>query len=142
MKLELSQLIARPPAEVFRFIATNHVRNHPRWDPKMELHQMTDGPMGVGTVIHRRHTHAGFPQEGTMEVVEFSPSRAFGMVIRDGPVEMHSSMTFEPHGSHATRITASLDIPSMSEPMDPAPIEHSMRRMKELIESEPSPARS
>jgi hypothetical protein len=31
MKLELSQVIDRPPAEVFRFIATNHVQNHPRW---------------------------------------------------------------------------------------------------------------
>jgi uncharacterized protein YndB with AHSA1/START domain len=134
--LELSQVIDAPRAEVFRFIATNHVRNHPRWDPKMELHQLTDGPMGVGTVIHRRHTHAGFPQEGTMEVVEFSPPHAFGMVIRDGPVEMHSSMTFKPHGQSSTRMAASLDIPSMSDPMDPAPIQHSLLRMKELIESE------
>jgi uncharacterized protein YndB with AHSA1/START domain len=136
MKLELTEVIDRPPAEVFRFIATNHVRNHPRWDPKMELHQLTDGPMGVGTVIRRRHTHAGFPQEGTMEVVEFLPPHAFGMVIRDGPVEMHSRMTFEPHDQKSTRIAASLDIPSMPEPMDPAPIQHSLLRMKELIESE------
>jgi uncharacterized protein YndB with AHSA1/START domain len=136
MKLEFSEVIDRPPADVFRFIATNHVQNHPRWDPKMELRQQTAGPIGVGTVIHRRHTHAGFPQEGTMEVVEFSPPRAFGMVIRDGPVEMHSRMTFAPHAPHATRITGTLDVPSMTEPMDPAPIQQSMRRMKELIESE------
>lgn len=142
MKLQLTQVIDRPPAEVFRFIATNHVRNHPRWDPKMELHQLTDGPIGVGTVIHRRHTHAGFPQEGTMEVVEFSPPHAFGMVIRDSPVEMHSSMTFEPRGPNGTQIKASLDVPSMQEPMDTAPIQQSMRRMKELIESEPTPTRS
>ena len=142
MKLELSQVIDRPSAEVFRFIATNHVQNHPRWDPKMELHQLTDGPMGVGTVIHRRHTHAGFPQEGTMEIVEFEADRAFGMVISDGPIEMHSRMTFEPEGAHATRIKASLDVPSMADPMDPSPIEESMRRMKELIETEPTPARS
>jgi hypothetical protein len=24
--------IARPPADVYRFIATEHGRNHPRWD--------------------------------------------------------------------------------------------------------------
>jgi uncharacterized protein YndB with AHSA1/START domain len=135
MKLELTQIIDRPPAEVFRFIATNHVQNHPRWDPKMELRQVTEGPMGVGTVIHRRRTHSGAPQEGTMEVLEFSPPLAFGMVIRDGPLEMHSRMTFEPHGQKATRIAATLDIPSMPEPMDPAPIQHSLRRMKELIET-------
>jgi uncharacterized protein YndB with AHSA1/START domain len=137
MKLELSQVINRPPSEVFRFFATNHVQNHPRWDPKMELEQLTDGPIGVGTVIHRRHTHTGAPVEGTMEVVEFVPDQAFGMVIKDGPIEMHSQMTFEPEGPHATRVTGLLDVPSMAEPMDPAPIQQSLRRMKELIETEP-----
>lgn len=141
MKLELSQVIDRPPAEVFRFVATNHVRNHPRWDPKMELQQLTEGEIGVGTVIRRRHTHPGYPVEGTMEVVEFAPPHAFGLVLNDGPVEMHSRMTFEPHGEHATRITGILEVPSMSEPMDPAPIERSLRRMKELIESEQYPSR-
>jgi len=136
MKLELSQVINRPPAEVFRFIATNHVQNHPRWDPKMELRQLTKGPIGVGTVVHRRHTHPGFPVEGTMEVVEFVPDQAFGMVIKDGPTEMRSRMTFEPEGPHGTRITGSLDVPSMAEPMDPAPFQQSLRRMKELIETE------
>jgi uncharacterized protein YndB with AHSA1/START domain len=135
MKLELSQVIDRPPDEVFRFIATNHVQNHPRWDPKMELRQLTEGPMGVGTVIHRRHTHSGAPQEGTMEVVEYSPPDIFGTVIRDGPVEMHSRMTFEPNGQDSTLITGTLDVPSMTEPMDPAPIQHSLDRMKELIEA-------
>jgi uncharacterized protein YndB with AHSA1/START domain len=136
MKLELSQVINRPPAEVFRFIATDHVQNHPRWDPKMVLRQLTEGPMGVGTVIHRRNLHSGVPQEGTMEVVEFEPPYAFGMLIHDGPVEMHSRMTFEPDGQSATHIAATLDIPAMPEPMDPALIQHSMRRMKELIEAE------
>jgi uncharacterized protein YndB with AHSA1/START domain len=136
MKLELSQVIDRPPAEVFRFIATNHVQNHPRWDPKMELRQLTEGPIGVGTVIHRRHTHTGAPVEGTMEVVEFTTPQLFGLVIRDGPVEMRSRVTFEPNGQNATLITASLDIPTMAEPMDPAPIQHSLLRMKELIETD------
>jgi hypothetical protein len=61
MKLEFSQVIDRSPAEVFRFIATEHVRNHPRWDPKMELQQLSDGPIGVGTVIRRRPSHTGTP---------------------------------------------------------------------------------
>lgn len=139
MKLELSQVIDRPPEEVFRFIATNHVQNPPRWDPKMELEQMTDGPIGVGTVIYRRHTHPGFPVEGTMEVVEFVPDRAFGLFIHDGSTEMHSRLTFEPLDPNATRLMGTLDVPSMTEPMDPAPIQQSLRRMKELIESEQHP---
>ena len=136
MKIELSQVIDRPPAEVFQFIAVDHVRNHPRWDPKMELEKLTEGPIGIGTVIRRRHTHTGSMVEGTMEVIEFAPDHALGMVIHDGPLEMHSLMTFEPEGQNRTRITGTLDVPSMAEPMDPKPIQQSLRRMKELIESE------
>jgi hypothetical protein len=101
----------------------------------MKLEQLTEGSIGVGTVIRRRHTHTGLPVEGTMEIVEFVPNRVLGMVIHDGPVEMHSRMIFEPEGQNSTRLTGTLDVPSMAEPMDPGPIQQSLRRMKELIES-------
>jgi hypothetical protein len=135
MRLELSQLIDRPLREVFQFAAIDHVRNHPRWDPMMELEQLTGGPIGVGTLIRRRSTHGRVPVDGTMEVVEFVPDHALGMVIHDGPIEMRSRMIFEPDGPQRTRIIGHLDIPSMAEPMDPAPIQNSLRRMKELIET-------
>jgi uncharacterized protein YndB with AHSA1/START domain len=136
VKIEVSQVIHRPPAVVFRFIVVNHIRNHPRWDPKMELQQLSEGPIRVGTIIRRRRTHTGAPTEGTMEVVEYKPDRTFGMVIRDGPVEMRSRMTFEPDGEGGTIIRGSVDVPAMAEPMDSGPIEASLRRIKELIESE------
>ena len=53
----------------------------------MQLEQVSDGPIGVGTVIRRRNTHSGTPVDGTMEVVEFEPDRAMGVVIHDGPRE-------------------------------------------------------
>lgn len=135
MRIEVSQIIGRSPAVVFGFVAADHVRNHPRWDPKMELQQLSEGPIRVGTIIRRR-THTGAPIEGTMEVVEYEPDRTFGMVIRDGPVEMRSRMTFEPDGQGGTIINGSIDIPAMKEPMDSGPIEASLRRIKELVESE------
>jgi hypothetical protein len=136
VELEVDEVIDRPVADVFRFIATEHVRNHPRWDPVMQLEQLSPGPIGVGTVIRRRHTHYGDPTEGTMEIVEYEQDRTFSMVIRDGPVEMRSRMRFEPEGEGRTRLTGSLDIPSAMEPIDPAPIQASLREMKRLIESE------
>jgi hypothetical protein len=30
LKLDVSESIERPPADVFRFVATDHVENHPR----------------------------------------------------------------------------------------------------------------
>src|SRR6266508_6847180 len=109
VQIEVQEIIDRSPADVFRFIATEHVRNHPRWDPLMELEQVSEGPIGVGTVIRRRHTHSGEPIEGTMEVVEYEPDRVFGMVIHDGPVEMRSRMSFDPEGQESTRLTGIID---------------------------------
>ena len=127
MKIEVSQVIDRPPAVVFRFVVVDHVRNHPRWDPKMELQQISEGPIRVGTIIRRRHTHTGSITEGTMDVVEYEPDRTFGMVIHDGPVEMRSRMTFEPDGQGGTIIRGNLDIPAMKEPIDQRPFEQSLR---------------
>lgn len=135
MRLELSQVIDRPPAEVFGFIATDHVRNHPRWDPNMHLEQVSPGPLGPGTVIRRRYRMGDREVQGEMEVVEFEPDRVFGLVIRDGPVEMRSRIRFEPQGQAGTRLTATLESDAPVERMDPGPIQRSLDRMKELIES-------
>jgi hypothetical protein len=136
MQLYVSEVIDRPLADVFRFYAVNHVQNHPRWDPDMQLEQLTEGPIGVGTVIRRRHTHYGEPIEGTMEVVEYEPDRAFGVVIHDGPVEILGRMRIEPSGERGTRLTIGIEIPGSTNPINPALLERTLRNIKALIESE------
>ena len=140
VKLQVSQVIDRPVAKVFHFLAREHVRNHPRWDPDIELEQVSEGPIGVGTVIRRRNSRSGTPVEGTMEVVEFEPNRVFGTVIHDGPVEMRGRTTFEPEGEDQTTITIIVDLPGMNESMDKSfltsRMERSVQNMKRLIESE------
>ena len=37
LQLESSQVIDRAVDKVFHFYAVEHVRNHPRWDPDIEL---------------------------------------------------------------------------------------------------------
>ncbi len=75
-----------------------------------------------------------------MEVVEFEPDRAFGVVIHDqtpkGALEVRSRMTLEPAGDGRTELTVHLDVPDTEATMDPSMVEASLRRMKELIESE------
>ena len=140
VQLQVSQVIDRPVAKVFHFLAREHVRNHPRWDPDIELEQVSEGPIGVGTVIRRRNSRSGTPVEGTMEVVEFEPNRVFGTVIHDGPVEMRGRTTFEPEGDDQTTITIIVDLPGMNESMDKSfltsRMERSVQNMKRLIESE------
>jgi hypothetical protein len=136
VRLEVDEVIDRPPPTVFGFIAVDHVSNHPRWDPDMELELVTQVPIGVGTVIRRRHTHYGEPTEGTMEVVEFEPDRAMGVVINDGPLEIHSRISMEPEGPASTRVTIGIDVPAATSPIDPTLVKRSLLEMKRLIESE------
>lgn len=140
VQLQVSQVIDRPVAKVFHFVAHEHVRNHPRWDPEIELEQVSDGPIEVGTVIRRRNSRSGTPVEGTMEVVEFEPNRAMATVIHDGPVEMRGRVTFEAVSDNQTNITFNVELPGMDESMDKSfltsRLKRSVRNIKQLIESE------
>ena len=139
-QFRISQVIDRPVDKVFHFYAHEHVRNHPRWDPDMELEQITEGPIGVGTVIRRRNSRYGTPVEGTMEVVEFEPNRAFGVVIHDGPVEILGRATFEAVSDNQTTMTTIVELPGADESMDrsflTSRLERSARNQKRLMESE------
>ncbi len=139
-RLQVKYVIDRPLAKVFQFYANDHVRNHPRWDPDIELWLDSDSPIGVGTVIRRRNSRSGTPVEGTMEVVEFEPNRSFGMIIHDGPVEMRGRTIFEAVSDDRTMITTIVELPGMDESMDrsflTSRLERSGRNMKQLMESE------
>jgi hypothetical protein len=139
VQLQVWESIDRPVANVFHFFAEEHVRNHPRWDPFMRLEQVSDGPIGVGTIIKRINSRSGIPVEGTMEVVEFEPNRAIGMIIHDGPVEMRGRTTFEAVSDGQATLTINVEIPSMDESMGgmmTAAIQKSLQNIKQLIESE------
>jgi hypothetical protein len=138
-KVQVSEVIDRSVADVFHFHAYEHVRNHPRWDPYMQLEQASDGPTGVGTIIKRINSRSGTPVEGTMEIVEFEPNRAVGMFIHDGPVEMIARAIYEAESDDRTRLTVNVEIPSMDETMASmlsSAIQQSLRNIKQLIESE------
>lgn len=140
LKVQVTELINRPVAEVFHFYAHDHVRNHPRWDPEMELEQISAGPIGVGTVIRRRNSHSGSPVEGTMVVVTFEHNRALGVIIHDGPVETLGWITSEAVAPDQTIVTIIAEFPGMDESTDAtmltSMIGRTAKNMKLLIESE------
>ena len=138
IRIEVSEEIDRPVPVVFKFFADDHVRNHPRWDPNVELWRDSDEPIAAGTVIQRRSTHTGTPIEGTMQVVEYEPNQAFGMLTRDGPMEIPGKATFEEVGEGRTRLTLTADMPideSMKEGMS-GMVQQSLQTIKELVEKE------
>jgi len=139
VRVQLSQVINRPVADVFHFFAHEHVRNHPRWDPYIQLEQVSSGPIGVGTVIKRINSRSGTPVEGTMEIVQFEPDRAIGMITHDGPVEIQGRATFEAVGEDQTIITMHVEIPGMDESMAgmmTSGIQKSLQNIRQLVESE------
>ena len=52
-----------------------------------------------------------------MEVVQFEPDRAIGMVTHDGPVEIHGRATFDAVGEDQAILTMHVEIPGMDESM-------------------------
>ena len=140
LQFESSQVIDRPVDKVFHFFAVEHVRNHPRWDPDIELWLDSDSPIGVGTIIRRRNKRSGTPVVGTMEVVEFEPNRVIAMVIHDGPAEMRGRTTFEALSDNQTKITTIIDIPGMDASTDKTFLNSKLARSaqirKQLMESE------
>jgi len=139
VKVQASKIIDRPVAEVFHIHAREHVRNHPRWDPFMQLEQVSDGPIGVGTIIKRINSHSGTPVEGTMEVVEFEPNRAVGMVIHDGPVSMVARATYNAESDDRTRLTLIVEFLGMDESMADvltSEMDKAAQTIKQFIESE------
>jgi uncharacterized protein YndB with AHSA1/START domain len=138
MLLQASGEIDRPVPTVFRFYADEHVRNHPRWDPDIELWMDEDIPIRVGTVIRRRNRRSGVPVEGTMEVVEYEPNRSFAVITREDGVEIRGRATFEEAGQGRTRLTIAADMPideSMSERITGL-MQRTIRNIKQLVETE------
>jgi hypothetical protein len=110
VRLSASQVIERPPAEVFRFVATDHFQNHPKWDPAVTaITKTSPGPMGVGTTARLVRTDRGRQVEGTMEVTEYEPARRFTEVSRFGPFTLHARARLAPVAPASTRLELVID---------------------------------
>ena len=135
VRIEVSEVIDLPVGEVFSFYADNHVQNHPRWDPDIELSLDEDESLGAGTIIRRRNSRSGTPVEGTIEVVEFERDRAFGVVINDGPMKVPGRATFESLEPTVTKLTVTAEFPvddSMEEMLATA-MKRSVTNIKQLM---------
>lgn len=139
VRIRVSEVIDRPVGEVFQFHAVEHVQNHPRWDPDIQLEQITEGPIGRGTVIKRVNTRSGHAVEGRMEVVEFVPNQAVGMVIHDGPVQMKARVSYIDLDESRTTLTYDVQFLNLVKPLDEdmlkSQMQRSLRNVKQLVEA-------
>jgi len=73
-----------------------------------------------------------------MEVVEYEPNQAFGLITRDGSMEIPGRATFEEVSEGRTRLTIRAEMPideSMKERISGL-MQRSIQNIKELIEAE------
>jgi hypothetical protein len=139
----VSTTVERPVAVVWRWCAVEHVRNHPRWDPDMEMEQISEGPIGLGTRIRRRNVRWGKPIEGEMEIVEWEPERVMATRIHDANMDMAGRFTFQQDRPDRTVPTIAADIPDLDEAKTShlsAMMQRSAKNVKLLAESDLQPA--
>jgi hypothetical protein len=138
VKITVSTTVARPVDEVWRWYAVDHVRNHPRWDPEIELEQISQGPIGLGTRIRRLNHHFGEPMEGEMQIIEWEPEHVMGAQVHDANLDTLGRATFEAIAPERTRLVIDTDFPGMDEAarevIQPR-MERTARNIRQLIES-------
>ena len=110
MRLEAAQVIERRPEAVFRFVATDHFQNHPKWDPAIE--QMTPtspGPMAKGATARLVRRDRGRVMEGIITVTEYEPVHTFAAVSRFGPFTLWQRTSLESAPGGVTRLHLAID---------------------------------
>jgi uncharacterized protein YndB with AHSA1/START domain len=107
MKIERNISIARPPADVFSYVAD--VRNDPTWHTDvLEVRSSTDG-VGMGTVFDIDVKPSMGVSEGMMTVSRFEPGRLIEFQGRMGKMAPTVTVICEPD-AHGTRVTRRVEL--------------------------------
>ena len=144
MPLKASTRINRPIENVFEFVAVNHFRNHPRWDPNIiELTPMQSGPVAVGSTA-RVQRRKGTENE-VLEVVEFQPPRRFATRDNIGPFLLSVTCLIEPVEPQTSRLILIANttvagpmriVAPLLRPIFARQMRKSLRRIKMMVEQE------
>jgi uncharacterized protein YndB with AHSA1/START domain len=107
MKAERKISIARPPAEVFSYMAD--VRNDPTWHTDvLEVGSSTD-VVGMGTVFDVKVKPSMGVSEGTMTITRFEPGKLIEYQGRMGKLAPTVTNICEPEGQ-GTRVTRRVEL--------------------------------
>lgn len=98
MRMEHAVTIARPPADVFAYLAD--VSKLPEWQSSAS-EASVEGEMRLGAHIHEVRSLLGRRAESTLEVTEYEPPRKFSLRVIAGPLpfEVRHTLTDENGGT-------------------------------------------
>src|SRR5437899_2829460 len=107
MKVEREVSIARPPADVFAYIAD--VRNDPSWHTDVLEVRSSSDVVGMGTVFDVKVKPSMGVTGGTMTVSRFEPGRLIEFQGRMGKMAPTVTNICEPEGQ-GTRVTRRVEL--------------------------------
>ena len=91
----MNEWVARPPKEVFDFIAASD--NAPKIAPSVKsMVKLTEGPVSVGTRYRETRLMGGKEQQADLEIVEFEPIQKYAMQNVTEGVETVYRYNFQP----------------------------------------------
>ena len=141
MRYELAVEIARPPAEVFAYLADpTHL---PDWQADVEeVRGATGGPLGPGATFTEVRSFLGNRAESTLEITDAEPGRELSLRTVAGPVRVEIRHLLEPAGEGTLiRVEAEADagkLFGLGGPLLRKAAEHKARsdfaRLKALLE--------
>ncbi len=146
MKLDVhkSTEIAKPPADVYRFVATDHGRSHALWDAWLiEFKQIDPGPIVVGTrFAYKRKAFGPVSQTLELIVTDMDVDRRFAFRLA-GPSQASITYTLNPAGSAGTvlEFDGRFEVPGPQflSPLMKGSVDRQVadgqRRIKKLVES-------
>jgi hypothetical protein len=105
MRLQAEEMIERPPSEVFRFVATEHFMNHPKWDPSVvEMIPTSPGPTHRGSTARlvRSRARQADRRGNDGHRVRAQPFVRGGQPIRAVPVAPARSLRPRRHHCYAS----------------------------------------
>ena len=105
----LTEVIARPVAEVFDFVATRQVENHPKWEPEVRsVRKVTAGPLRTGSRAVMTLVDFGRPRDVPYEVVAFDPERNITLRSVEDTLTFEIAFQFAAHGPTSTDLTVTV----------------------------------
>jgi len=101
-------LIQRPVKQVFDFIST--AGNDVQWQyGALAASQLTQSPIGLGTLFSSLRYFMGRRLQGKFEVTEYEPNKKYGFRSLSGPIQTQTLYTFETHQGN-TRVDANMQV--------------------------------
>ncbi len=110
MRLQAEEDIDAAPSDVFRFVATEHFDNHPRWDPSVvEMTPTSPGPMHQGATARLVRSEGGRRTEGFVTVTEYRPDDHFAAVVEMAPFRLEQQVRCSPGTAGGTHLLLMID---------------------------------